>query len=232
MIENFTSIKFIIEKLYRDLGETRELPFDDIVEWVHEALMFIGAFSQFEKKLTYVDISNYKGALPCDFYKAIQLSYNGYPIRYSGGSMDNTYHCTDCINLKCACEDYYYMNDSYIVTSFPTGTICLSYLSVPVDADGFPKIPDDVYFTNAVTKYVTYMLDKQQWRRSNLADKIYQESKMEWEWFTQAARSKANMPTLGQLESLKNILVRLKPLQNEYNQFFMNLGKQERRKLH
>jgi hypothetical protein len=232
MTEKNVSVKFILQKLYRDLGTTRELPFDDIVEWTHEALMFIGAYSQFNRTgPIYLDVVNYKASLPCNFHKIEQLSYLGKPIRYSGSSMD-AHHCKDCVNNRCASDYSYYVNDSYIVTSFPTGTLCMSYLSMPIDSEGFPEIPDDVYYIQAVVAYVTFMLDRIEWRKSNLADKVFQKSENDWNWYTQAARSKANMPSLSQLESLKNILVRLKPLQNEYNQFFMNLGKQERRKLH
>ena len=90
-------------------------------------------------------------------------------------------------------------------------------------------MPDDVYYDEALSCYVTYRLDYRDWRKGLIPDKVYQESEKNWLWYVGAAKGSANMPSLAQLENLKNVWVRIIPKQNEYNSFFSNNTNQEKR---
>ena len=124
----------------------------------------------------------------------------------------------------------YTLNDDYIFTSFKEGHALLSYLAYPFDCDGYPMIPDDIYFAEACAKYCTYMLDYQDWRKGQLPDKVFQKSESDYLWYVGAARGAANMPNTQQLERLKNITTRLIPKQHSYNSFFKNISQPENRK--
>ena len=52
MIYKFSSIKEVINEVYRDSGSPREFPFEDCIEWCGEALDFIGATYQYIDKIT------------------------------------------------------------------------------------------------------------------------------------------------------------------------------------
>ena len=74
MIYKLTSINTIITKIVRDLGlGNQDIPYQDYIEWIAEALKQIGAYNQFEEKEDTIDIHNYSGELPCDFYKLVRL---------------------------------------------------------------------------------------------------------------------------------------------------------------
>ncbi len=48
MIQGKVNVKTLLNKLYRDLGINTDIPESDVLEWVSEALLFIGAFGQFD----------------------------------------------------------------------------------------------------------------------------------------------------------------------------------------
>ncbi len=228
MIQGKVSINSIAAKLYRDLGINSEIPIEELYEWVSEALLFIGAFDQFDTISVNLTIDSHKAKLPCGFYKLQEIAFDNKPIYYSGKSLLTNYFCEDCkipvfpsINPDGTTKETFYINDSYIVTSVESGdNLCVTYLGIPVDENGIPTVPDDVYYMKACTTYVTKMFDYREWRKGRIPDKVFQHSEQEWEFYCVAARGAANMPNVQQLENLKNILIRLVPQTNQFNKFF------------
>ena len=234
MIQGKLSVNYIIAKLYRDLGINSEISESDVIEWVGESLLFIGAFDQFETKIEKLTLENYKVKLPCGFYKLYNINYGNQPIYYSGKSLINNYFCDDCQIQLCTsgnCNQTFYLNDSYIVSSLKDQEICIQYMSIPVDENGSPTIPDDVYYMKACTAYVTKMIDYRMWRKGSIPDKVFQHSEKEWDWYCAAAKGAANMPDTQKLENLKNILIRLIPKQNSFSGNFQNLTSPEAKKI-
>lgn len=246
MITRYKSIKSIFAKLYRDLGSTIEMNEAHVIEWIAEALSRIGSFYQYETINECLEIDeNGKVRLPDNFYRIIDISYKGRPLHWASVSALTDYACQGCtIPLPCRdCNSHtFYINDCYIITDIKvTDTqvmndsdkmLCISYLGIPVDEEGYPKVPDDTYYDEALAAYVTYRLDYRDFRKGNITDKVYQESEKNWLWYVNSARGSANMPSIAQLETLKNTWVRLIPKHNEYNSMFSNIYNQERRYKH
>ena len=232
MIHKRVTIDYLINKLYRDLGLTEDINRDDVIEWSAEALGRIGAFNQFEQKIKTIEIEDGKAKLPCDIYKIRMVTYGNKPLNLVGNSHLQPYFCDDC-EIPCCpdCGETFYVNNNYIFTSFDAGDICIEYIGIPVDEEGYPTIPDDEYYIEACKFYVTFMLDWRDWRKGKIADKIKDDSEAKWNFYVQSARGAGNMPGLIELERLKNIMQRLTPLNDEYNNFFANLGNQERKYL-
>lgn len=238
MITNTVSLKYVISKLYRDLNINEELPINSIIEWAAEALNYIGAYGQYISKTTALIVANHKVELPCDFYRLETISYNNISLRWADNQLPGNIMCETCKLPDCFDCETFYIQDNTLYTSIenttdqPTtnssNTLCITYTSVPIDEEGFPLIPDDVYYMKAITTYITYMMDWQEWRKGRLTDKVFQYSEKEWLFYVNSARGSANMPSLAQLERLKNVWQRLVPLNDEYRNFFRNLGKQER----
>jgi len=230
MITGYKSIKTIMAGLYRDLGYNTEINFSDVVEWVAESLQLIGAYSQFDEKVDCIEICEYQAELPCGFHKLMDASYNGLPISWATNTLISQYGCESCKVPPCCTQETFYITESHIKTSFREGKICLAYLAIPTDEEGYPMIPDDVYFDKALKAYCTYMLDRIEFRKQRLPEVAYRDSERDWLWYVAAAKGSANQPNMHQLENLKNTWVKLIPKQNEFNTFFSNNNKQERRR--
>lgn len=127
-------------------------------------------------------------------------------------------------------ENYTYrINNTLIETNFEDGYVELTYNGFVTDANGFPMIPDDPKYIRAVSCYLIERIDYKKWRKGLLPDKVYQKSDSERDWAIASARSKANIPSVGQMESLKNLWLRSVARNNDYATGFKHLSVTERR---
>ncbi len=238
-ISKFVPIDTILARLYRHLDYNTEINESDLIEWISDALLMIGSYYQFTEVSECLDLTDGKAKLPCGFYKLVDIRYQGYPVSWATNTMANNYQCEGCQIPQCCTEFTFYINNNYLITNInntngsPDETkICMVYLSIPVDDNGYPMVPDDIYYMRALESYVTYRMDYRDWRKGKIADKVYKDSEAQWHFYVNSARGSANMMSVSELERVKNIWQRLIPLQGEYNKGFSNLGKPQNRRLH
>jgi len=88
MIYRLVSVKEVIAKVVRDLGmNNEEIPYQDFIEWIAEALKHIGAFPQFISKEVNLPVENYRATLPCDFHKLTRIFADGKRIAHKNGEL-------------------------------------------------------------------------------------------------------------------------------------------------
>lgn len=235
MVYGYVTIDAVIAKLYRDLGINTEVNESHIIEWCAEALDKIGAYAQYKEIKDCFKLENGKVKLPVNFYRIKDIGYNGQPLSWASPSMLTAYGCEGSGIPTCCTTNNFYIEGCYIITDIEVSqdvsiqNLNLVYLGVPVDTNGYPLIPDDVYFMEALTKYVTYMLDYREWRKGNVPDKVYQKAEQDWLFYVNSARGSANMPDERQMANLKNIWTKLIPDMNGDTNFFKQNASRERR---
>ncbi len=107
------------------------------------------------------------------------------------------------------------------------GHLMISYQAIPVDEDFYPMIPDDESFFEALYWYINMKLTYPEWKAGRVRDAVYYDTKSSWNYYRKQAYGNAMMPNSDQLESIKNIWVRLVPLINEQKSFFSTMSEQE-----
>lgn len=121
--------------------------------------------------------------------------------------------------------DYtYVVTPGYIKTAIKTGYIMLSYQAVPVDNDGYPMIPDDESFEEAIYWYINMKLTYPDWKMGRVRDAVYYDARNSWNFYRKQAYAHAMMPNIDQLESIKNAWLRLVPEINEHANGFSTLA--------
>lgn len=234
-ISNYVSSKVVMARLYRELGLSTEISETEVIELIADALAMIGSHYQYDEIPTVLELDvNGVTKLPSNFYKLVSIRYKDNPLSWSTNAFVNDYECDSCEIAKC-CTDYsFYISDGIIKTDIkatePDNKLCISYLGVPVDEDGYPMVPDDIYYFKACVAYVTYIMDYREWRKGNSPDKVFKKSEQDWLFYVNSARGAANMPNVSQMENLKNIMIRLIPSVNQYTRNFKNINSPERRK--
>jgi hypothetical protein len=126
----------------------------------------------------------------------------------------------------------YKVNDGYIYTNFETGFIEIVYTGFATDDHGFPMIPDDQRFIEAVRWSLMEHLDYKKWRTAEISDKVYQHSEQNRDWYIASARSKASIPSLDKMESIKNMFLRMIPKINEHDTYFKYSNRPEQMYIH
>jgi hypothetical protein len=296
MIYNNTSVKRVISKVFTDLDlQEGDHRITDMIEWCGEALEKIGAFPQFNNKVTGKDgtpilpVINYQTRLPHDFHTVIQVAFSPsehgpfYPMRYATGSFDyaheinhegvvdmNVFPDTDLIDIAMTVyqisyqealakinsepitrsnltgilnsmssisggdatqtyidttNDYTYtISSNYVKTNVQTGYIMMAYQAIPVDDEGYPLVPDNASFLEALYWYVVMKSYYPQWKQGTIRDVVYYDAKKSWNYYCKQAYGTALMPNIDQLESIKNSWNRLVPELFEHETGFSSLG--------
>jgi hypothetical protein len=124
-------------------------------------------------------------------------------------------------------EYKYIITPNYIKTNVASGYIMMAYQAIPTDSEGYPLIPDDVDFVEALYWYVTMKLLYPEWKLGRVRDEVYYDARRSWNFTCKKAYGNAMMPNIDQLESIKNHWLRLVPELNEHGNFFSTLNERQ-----
>jgi hypothetical protein len=253
----FVSSKEVIAKVFRDLKPSDSSWTADALEWIGEALDFIGYHGAFEKKVGTVTVVDHKALFPCDLYQLIQVEYNGQALVFG----------TDTAG--------YDPNRTTAASPNTTGTVYTSavYNTNPNDPNSQPafgtqtaasaNFGTDYYLVNAgyiVTSfeegdlklhYTAYPVDDDNFPM--VPDNIYVKQALEWyiirqlmmggmphpvfnwqladqKWghYCVAAGNDLAFPSIDKMESMKNMFVRMAPNMNAHADFFQGQETQGR----
>lgn len=275
-----TSVKRVIEGVYRDFGFEDSLKWSDAVEWIGEAMDLIGAHMQYNTRVTdgkdanIINIANYRGSLPCDLHRIIQTREycNKTPMLYAQDTFHTAWHCSGSVDLTCNatncvtkatdddgnevstiaddnfCNPFfnfnptptsnsgysssivdtnlvatnltYQLNNDFIFTNFKSGQVEMAYLAFPTDEDGYPLVPEEQSYIEALKYYIAWKIAF----KLNLLDKI-NDSKLfkieqQKDWYIAKSHADASFPSLDEMEGIKNSWLRSIPKITEHNSFF------------
>lgn len=82
MIEKYTSIYTVLDKIRRDIGVEQEYRWTDIKEWVAELLQKISTKKNMVLANCTVQISDHRAMIPCNVVRTIAVTYKGVRLRY------------------------------------------------------------------------------------------------------------------------------------------------------
>ena len=123
----------------------------------------------------------------------------------------------------------YVITPGYIKMNVESGYIMLAYQAIPTDSKGYPMIPDDAEFLEAIYWYIVMKLYYPQWVSGQIRDAVYYDARRSWSYFCKQAYGQALMPNTDQLEMIKNSWLRLVPEIREHDSGFSSLGGEQRK---
>ena len=121
----------------------------------------------------------------------------------------------------------YVVTPDYIKTNIESGYIMLAYQAIPTDSKGYPMIPDDQSFVEAIYWYIVMKVYYPQWVAGQIRDAVYYDARRSWNYFCKQAYGGALMPNTDLLESIKNSWLRLVPEIEEHSSGFSTLGQRQ-----
>lgn len=224
------SINSIIERVFRDTGSIENVDLPDVIEWVGECIELIGAPISCIDKIEVIDITEGRGFLPCDLHQVMQV--RDYDTKIALRASSDTFHGshnTETSDLGTATSLVYRLTESAIFPNFNTGKVEMAYKAIPTDDNGYPTIPDDIKFVKAVEYYIREKIDYKLWRTGKLPQGVYEKTVQDQLWYLGAAQNRSKMPSIDQMENIKNNLIRLIPKINHHSDYFQNFGQPEQR---
>lgn len=104
----------------------------------------------------------------------------------------------------------YKLNNNIIFTDFKEGYIEMAYKGLSLDERGVPMIPDDEKLINALMWEIIANIDWINWRKNPSPQNasIKNDSEQKRDWYVGQAQSKARIPSIDELEGIKNAWLR------------------------
>lgn len=222
----YVSLDYVAEGVYRDFGLS--VDWSDAAEWVGEAMRLIGAPNVFINKRECITVDDYRAELPCDLISISHLRDCDTGIGM-GVSSDETHLAYSENESTDGGKISYRINNNYVYASFKTGTIEVFYTAYPTDDNGAPLIPDDIKFIQAMKAYIGERTAFKMMLRGEITSASYEYINAERLFYVPAAKTSASMPSLDEMESIKNIILRSIPRVNEHKDSYKNISTTERR---
>lgn len=121
----------------------------------------------------------------------------------------------------------YMTKPGYIMTNVPRGYIKISYYAIYTDEDSMPMIPDLESYKEALFWYITTKLMYPKKLKGQISQGDYYDMRNSWNFYRKQAYAEAMMPTVDDLENVKNTYHKLYPEMNDHSQFFSTTGEEQ-----
>ena len=225
----YISIKQILDDLLEH-PLLKDLTLERAVNHTINFIRIVGMPPIFEEKVTTLEVVDYRAALPCDLYKINQVR-----LKENGGAKGTFRYSTDTFHMSDTDQHFpaftYKTQGGILFSSKRECTIEIAYQALSTDQDGYPTIPDNSTFINALELYIkkkhfTILFDMQR-----ISPAAYQNVQQEYAWAVGQCQSDLIRPTIDQMESITNMWNTLIPRVNEHTHAFIGNGSKEILKL-
>lgn len=218
----FTNIKLIMDKLTRH-PLLQDIPFETVVDYAVDFIRIVGTPPSFLDKTAIIDIVDYRGILPCDYYEMTQVRLNDSSkrtFRYTTDSFHMSSNKPEFSDLT-----YKIQGNCIFTTPLEQGQIEIAYQALPIDEEGYPLIPDNSSYSRALEAYI-----KREWftilfDQGKLNGQVLARVDQEYSFYVGQAQSELIMPTIDQMEAISNMWNTLLP-RDEHRHSFLDNGTQ------
>lgn len=218
----FTNIKLIMDKLTRH-PLLQDIPFETVIDYTVDFIRIVGTPPSFLDKTAIIDIVDYRGMLPCDYYEMTQVRLNDSSkrtFRYTTDSFHMSKNKPDCSDLT-----YKIQGNCIFTAPLEQGQIEIAYQAMLIDEEGYPLIPDNSSYSRALEAYI-----KREWftilfDQGKLNGQVLARADQEYSFYVGQAQSEIIMPTIDQMEAISNMWNTLLP-RDEHRHGFLNNGTQ------
>ena len=196
MTTNYVGIERIIEEVNRVKIPNTYWNIDEIKEWTYRALSFIDTKLANIKASTIIEIIDNKGLIPPN----LEIVDKVILEEASGDKELHKILPTEELN-----NNNYDVNTGYIYVNFAEGKVTLNYFTTPVDDQGRPLIPDDVYYIKAVVSFIRYRLGERAYWQNKILERQLNMLETDWYFYLPAARANNKMNILRDSKRFRKI---------------------------
>ena len=231
-MNRYISIREVLDNLL-DHPMLQDLTLERAVNYAVHFIQIMGVPNEFKEETALIEIKNYRGCLPCNFYDMIQVrTYK------EGEHVPRVFrYATDNFHLSPNKEtEHRYLNDwdltykiqnGIIFTSMKEGTIEIAYHAFMVDKEGYPLIPENSSFIQALELYIKKKVFTILFDQGKISSAVLQNTQQEYSWAAGQAQRDLTMPTIDQMESISNMWTQLLQRNNEHSKGMKPLGRRE-----
>lgn len=226
-MNNFISIRVVMDDLLSH-PLLADLSFERVLNYTYHFMRIVGIPDMFNEKVGRVSIEDYRGALPCDMYRLIQVKDVETGMCYRA-STDSFFHSDDKPEML---DLSYKVQGGVIYTSNKEGEVEIAYMAMQMDDEGYPMIPDNSSFIRALESYIKRERFKVLMETGKLNANVFEYADREYKFDVAQAGTSLLMPTYDEMQSFTNMWNTLIPRVTDHSHGFKDLGTREYLKNH
>ena len=224
----YTNIRRVLDELHRH-PLLSDLTLEQVVSYV---VSFIGIFGMpklYQDKEEVLHIEDFRAKLPCDLISINQIKEckTGVCLRSMTDNFMPREHYDRSAGYKIPQELSFKTQGQVLYVSFKTGDVSVSYKAIPVDKDGFPLLIDNPVFLKALEAYIKIEAFTILFDMGKIAPAVLQNTQQQYAWLAGQLQSEFTIPSISEMESIKNSWCTLLQRTTEFREGFKNNGSQE-----
>lgn len=239
-----TNIRRILDRVMRH-PMLRDIPFETSVEYTVDFISLLGTPAIYDEKTAIIIVRNWRGQLPCDFEKMIQVRVAGpqtchrwinvpclvpRPVYRKSG---HSFHMSDFHpNAGITGEFTYKIQGLVIFTSTKDIDIEIAYRAYATDEEGYPLLPDNPSFLRGLESYIKLKWFTILYDQGKISQQVMQNTQQDYAWAVGDAQSEFSRLSLDDAETLSNSFKTILPRNNEHWKGFFTTGAEEIWKRH
>jgi hypothetical protein len=247
----YTTISRVLDSL-TDHPMLKDITLEQVVRYTLRFIGLHGHPEMYEDKIEELDIHDFRGLLPCDLIRIIQVKdlHSGICLRSMTDSFIPTlrhggkgpkppvphelpndypvkgYGYIPPLHLHPG-ELTFKTQGRVIFTSFPEGRVEIAYKAIPIDEDGYPKLIDNEVYLAALESYIKEQVFTVKYDMGKISSSVLQNAKQEYSWRAGQLHSEFMMPSESEMESLTRMRNTLIPSMYHFDRGFRELGDRE-----
>lgn len=214
--KNIISVKEVLSRLLRH-PLLQDVNIEQAVQYTIDFIGIFGLPNFYEVKTVTLPIDNYRTTLPTDLESIDSVSHNGNILNVVSQGVD---------------EYGYKVQGRVLYTSFKRGEIEVTYKSIQVDDFGFPYLIDNPVFLKALEAYIKKEVFTILFDMGKIQPQVLQHAEQQYAWLAGQLQAEFSIPSVAEMEKLKNIWCSLIQRNNEFSKGFKTLGAVENFKVH
>lgn len=217
---NYISIRQILDDLLAD-DMMKGLSLERAVNYAVEFIRIVGMPKVFEEKVAEIDIENYRGQLPCDFFEIIQVRECKKPgvVCPCYMSMETAFHSKWAYTYK--------IQGDVIITSTEKTKLEVAYRAIKVDNEGYPLIPDNGSFPRALELYIQKRYFTILFNSSKIPQNVLQNVQQEYAFYVGQATNDLVRLSVDEMQSFTNMWNNLIQRTHKHNDGFATVNSPE-----
>ena len=224
----YTNIRRVLDELHRH-PLLSDLTLEQVVSYI---VSFIGIFGMpklYQDKEEVLHIEDFRTKLPCDLICINQIKEckTGVCLRSMTDNFMPREYYDRSAGYKIPQELSFKTQGQVLYVSFKTGDVSVSYKAIPVDKDGFPLLIDNPVFLKALEAYIKKEAFTILFDMGKIAPAVLQNTQQQYAWLAGQLQSEFTIPSISEMESIKNSWCTLLQRTTEFREGFKNNGSQE-----
>lgn len=212
---NYINIREVLSRVLRH-PLLQDVSFEQTVQYTIDFINIFGIPKLYEDKEVELHIENFRASLPEDLVSIVQVkTKSGECLR----NMTSTFVPTESSNGLT-----FKTQGNILYTAFKTGDVYIAYKAIPIDECGYPLLIDNSIFLKALESYVKKEVFTILFDMGKISGAVLQNAQQQYAWLAGQLQSEFTIPSISEMESIKNNWCSLIQRTKEFDNNFIYLG--------